>query len=255
MRTEWESTAGRAAKQRAAFSIDAVLAAGDPGGSDPGDDGAFFGFRRRAESRARPERQRHAGWRLRRHGLRGGHPVPPWFSPGLGAAAMAAWRATQAVLLAAACMLGTGRAWQSVSPVWRLAAVVLGLGYGAAAPASTHLLVPQTPRPVFNLVMSLRQIGVPLGGVLGRADPATLGPELSAGGHALLIEIGPVLLLLVADGVTTAGAGTADREPGRQVFGRALLAAVWIADKSRVPAACRSLRLSMPGWRCAWSRS
>ena len=30
------------------------------------------------------------------------------------------------------------------------AAVVLGLGYGAAALASTHLLVLQTPQPVFN---------------------------------------------------------------------------------------------------------
>ena len=57
------------------------------------------------------------------------------------------------------------------------AAVVLGLGYGAAAPASTHLLVPQTPQPVFNLVMSLRQIGVPLGGVLA----ALILPPLTSG--------------------------------------------------------------------------
>ena len=52
-------------------------------------------------------------------------------------------RATQAVLLAAAGML-TLAASSSVSGI-ACAAVVLGLGYGAAAPASTHLLVPHTP--------------------------------------------------------------------------------------------------------------
>ena len=71
-------------------------------------------------------------------------------------------RATQAVLLAAAGMLILAAFGSGVAGLG-LAAVVLGIGYGAAAPASTHLLVPQTPQPVFNLVMSLRQIGVPFG--------------------------------------------------------------------------------------------
>ena len=47
------------------------------------------------------------------------------------------------------------------------------LGYGGAAPASTHLLAPRTPRLVFNMVMSVRQIGVPLGGVLVKLKVAT----------------------------------------------------------------------------------
>ncbi|WP_339713540.1 MFS transporter [uncultured Sneathiella sp.] len=46
-------------------------------------------------------------------------------------------------------------------------AVVLGVGYGATAPVSTHLLIPRTKPSVLNLVFSIRQIGVPLGGVLG----------------------------------------------------------------------------------------
>ena len=66
-------------------------------------------------------------------------------------------RATQAVLLAAACMLLLAARGNGVTGL-ALSAAVLGIGYGAAAPASTHLLVPRTPRPVFNLVMSL-QIG------------------------------------------------------------------------------------------------
>ena len=105
-------------------------------------------------------------------------------------------RATQVVLLAAAGMLLLAGLGQGVTSL-ALAAVVLGLGYGAAAPASTHLLVPQTPRPVFNLVMSLRQIGVPLGGVLGSliVPPITV---LAGWRVALLVELIPALLLCLA---------------------------------------------------------
>jgi MFS family permease len=101
-----------------------------------------------------------------------------------------------------------------------LAAVVLGLGYGAAAPASTHLLVPQTPRAVFNLVMSLRQIGVPLGGVLAALilPPLTLSIGWRA---ALLTEVGPVLLLMVLLEIPRRR-WDFDREPNRRVFGRGL---------------------------------
>ena len=65
-------------------------------------------------------------------------------------------RTTQAVLLAAAGMLVTAASSFGVVGL-ACAAVVLGSGYGAAAPASTHLLVPHTPRSIFNLVMSLRE--------------------------------------------------------------------------------------------------
>ena len=89
-------------------------------------------------------------------------------------------RATQAVLLAAAGMLALAALGSGVTGL-ALAAVVLGLGYGAAAPASTHLLVPQTPQPVFNLVMSLRQIGVPFGGVMAALILPPLVAARSAG--------------------------------------------------------------------------
>jgi len=76
-------------------------------------------------------------------------------------------------------------------------AVLLGLSYGANAPAATHLLVPQTPPRVFNMVMSLRQIGVPLGGVLGSliVPPITV---LAGWRVALLVEVVPALLLCLA---------------------------------------------------------
>jgi MFS family permease len=129
-------------------------------------------------------------------------------------------RATQAVLLAAAGMLAFAALGSGVAGL-ALAAIVLGLGYGAAAPASTHLLVPQTPRPVFNLVMSLRQIGVPLGGVLAAL---ILPPLVLAIGWrgALLAELGPVLLLIALMEFPRKR-WDIGREPRRRVLGRTLL--------------------------------
>ena len=128
-------------------------------------------------------------------------------------------RATQAVLLAAGGMLAFAAFGTGVAGL-ALAAVVLGLGYGSAAPASTHLLVPQTPQPVFNLVMSLRQIGVPLGGVLAALilPPLALAIGWRA---ALLTELGPILVLIVLMEIPRKR-WDIDREPTRRVFGRTL---------------------------------
>lgn len=129
-------------------------------------------------------------------------------------------RATQVVLLGAAGMVLFATFGSGVGGL-ALAVFVLGLGYGAAAPASTHLLVPQTPMPVFNLVMSLRQIGVPLGGVLA----ALILPPLSlliGWRGALLTELLPILALILAMELPR-NRWDADREPGRPVFGQALL--------------------------------
>ncbi|MCF8466594.1 MAG: MFS transporter [Sneathiella sp.] len=76
-------------------------------------------------------------------------------------------------------------------------AVVLGIGYGATAPVSTHLLIPRTKPSVLNLVFSIRQIGVPLGGVLG----ALLLPLLTVGFGwriAFFAQIIPAALLICA---------------------------------------------------------
>jgi MFS family permease len=129
-------------------------------------------------------------------------------------------RATQAVLLAAAGMLAMAAFGSGVSGL-ALAALVLGLGYGAAASASTHLLAPRTPQAVFNLVMSLRQIGVPLGGVLAAL---TLPPLALLLGwrDVLAVELVPVLLLIVLLEVPRRR-WDAEREPARRAFGRTLL--------------------------------
>jgi MFS family permease len=141
------------------------------------------------------------------------------FSPGF-IHRFGAVRTLQSVLATTAAMLllaaGGSVVWLGTS------AVVLGLAYGAAAPASTHLLVPHTPPRVFNMVMSLRQIGVPLGGVLGSL---LLPPLLLHLGwrEALLAEL-PAVLLLAALLQIPRRSWDADASPTHRLLGRGLLA-------------------------------
>lgn len=104
-------------------------------------------------------------------------------------------RATQVVLLAALGMLAIAGTARGVAALG-ISAVVLGLAYGAAAPASTHLLAPKTPASVFNTIMSLRQIGVPLGGVLAALILPPLVGNFGWRG-ALLAETVPVVALIL----------------------------------------------------------
>ena len=100
-------------------------------------------------------------------------------------------------MLSAAGMLAIAAISVSVAQL-ALAAFVLGIAYGASAPASTHLLVPHTPRPIFNMVMSLRQIGVPLGGVCAALLlPPLVGPLGWRGAMALLLVPAVALIVLM----------------------------------------------------------
>jgi MFS family permease len=47
-----------------------------------------------------------------------------------------------------------------------LCAIIMGLGYGPTTPASSHVLSAQTPPRFMPLIFSIKQTGVPLGGVL-----------------------------------------------------------------------------------------
>ena len=102
-------------------------------------------------------------------------------------------RVGQLVLVAVLAMLATAATGSLAAIV--LGAVLLGFGYGATAPVSTHVLVPLTPASKLNLVLSIRQIGVPLGGVLGSlmVPPLVL---LIGWQPALLLQLLPVLALI-----------------------------------------------------------
>lgn len=76
-----------------------------------------------------------------------------------------------------------------------LSAVGLGLGYGLLTPPASHLLIRFTPASNRNLIFSLKQTGVPLGGIgaalITPAVAVAIGWQWALAGNALL------LLLLV----------------------------------------------------------
>ena len=97
-----------------------------------------------------------------------------------------------------------------------IGAVVLGSAYGATAPVSAHLLVPRTPPAILNLVLSIRQIGVPLAGVLA----ALLLPPLAlrvGWQQALLLLAIPVAALLL---LLEAPRRHWDNQPGHRAIWR-----------------------------------
>jgi predicted MFS family arabinose efflux permease len=98
-------------------------------------------------------------------------------------ARLGAVRVSQLCLLLSAAAL----ALTTISSPWALVlgALVLGLGYGPATPASSHLLAKVTPPHRLNLVFSLKQTGVPLGNAL--AGAVLPGAALAFGWRAAVL--------------------------------------------------------------------
>ena len=78
-----------------------------------------------------------------------------------------------------------------------LGALLIGLGYGPITPASSHLLALTTPAHRMSLVFSVKQTGVPLGGVLAGAGLPGLLLLIDWQG-ALLVAAGANLLCAFA---------------------------------------------------------
>lgn len=133
-------------------------------------------------------------------------------------------RVTQLVLMATLAMLLACSVGSVASVV--LGAALLGLAYGATAPSSAHLLVPRTPPPVMNLVLSIRQIGVPLGGVL--AGLIMVPMTLSLGWQAALLWQAVPVLVVVLLLECSRSAWDADRDPSCQILSKGLFAPVQI---------------------------
>ncbi len=65
------------------------------------------------------------------------------------------------------CAIGMALlAWMPTMEVGLVSAFVTGLGYGPMTPASSHLLARSTPAHRVSLVFSIKQTGVPVGGVM-----------------------------------------------------------------------------------------
>jgi MFS family permease len=86
---------------------------------------------------------------------------------GAAVARFGAIRVSQAGLLL--CAAGLGLCAVPSLPAIALGALLIGLGYGPITPASSHLLALTTPAHRVSVVFSVKQTGVPLGGVLAGA--------------------------------------------------------------------------------------
>lgn len=109
-----------------------------------------------------------------------------------------------------------------------LCAFVLGCGMGAPTPASSHVLVRVTPPRLLNLVFSIKQTGVPLGGALAGATLPALTLLLGWRGALLgaaLLCCGVVALLQL-----WRARMDADRKPVQRVG----IPSVWTAYRKRL---------------------
>lgn len=102
-----------------------------------------------------------------------------------------------------------------------IGALLLGCGYGATAPTSSHLLMKRTPPKIRNLIFSIRQIGVPLGGVLAGfiVPPLVLAFDWQT---AMGVQVIPALLMLVLLQFIRP-AYDADRDPNHVISARGLV--------------------------------
>lgn len=107
-------------------------------------------------------------------------------------------------------------------------ALMIGFGYGPNTPASSHILARTTPPERRALVFSLKQTGVPLGGMLAGAIVPSL--VLWLGWQVGTLVIAVAALALAAAVQPSRGFLDSDREPGKPIKGAALLgplAVVW----------------------------
>jgi MFS family permease len=119
----------------------------------------------------------------------------------LGSAAAGGWvarfgpiRVSQAGLLL--CLAGLSLAASGRPALVMLGAFVVGLGYGPTTPASSVILVRAAPPTLFSLTFSIKQTGVPAGGVLaGVIVPALI---LAIGWQWGAVAIGAACALLAA---------------------------------------------------------
>lgn len=135
-------------------------------------------------------------------------------------ARLGAMRASQAGL--ALCALGllcsvSGQLW-----LLALGAVLVGMGYGPITPASSHLLIRTTPPHRMAFVFSLKQTGVPLGGVLAGLFAPKM--EIALGWRGALIATALACLVCAAWAQLVRADLDADRHPGGRTRPRDFMA-------------------------------
>jgi MFS family permease len=89
----------------------------------------------------------------------------------------------------ASCLAGLALAATAYLPLVVLGAFVVGLGYGPTTPASSVILVRASPASRISLTFSIKQTGVPLGGVIAGALVPAMILLLGWRGSALAIGL------------------------------------------------------------------
>jgi predicted MFS family arabinose efflux permease len=112
-------------------------------------------------------------------------------------ARMGPLRLSQCCLVA--CAAGLAAAASGSLALVLLGAVAMGLGYGPVTPASSHILIRQTPPHRRAFMFSLKQTGVPVGGVLAGSVAAPLGLALGWQGSAIAVAAASLVLALAVE--------------------------------------------------------
>ena len=123
-----------------------------------------------------------------------------------------ALRTSQGALVACACGLALPAAWPTLAGAVA-GALLTGFGYGPITPASSHLLARTTPAHRASFVFSLKQTGVPLGGVMAGAIVPLLA--LAAGPRPALLAVAAACLVCAVVAQPFRALLDADRDPAR----------------------------------------
>jgi MFS family permease len=165
-------------------------------------------------------------------------------------------RVSQAGLLL--CGIGLGLSTTGVVALGLVGAVIVGLGYGPITPASSHILIRTTPRHRLSIVFSIKQTGVPVGGI---AAGLLIPPQqLSFGWVWALVSASAacVVMALIAQ-LVRAGLDTDRGHTTKQSLIASLLQPIRLvaADRQlRVLAACSfafaGVQLSLTTYLCSY---
>ncbi|MGF7162874.1 MFS family permease [Rhodoligotrophos appendicifer] len=83
-------------------------------------------------------------------------------------------------------------------PIFMVAAVLIGVGYGPVVPATSQILSARTPSRYANLIFSLKQSGAPLGGALaGLSLPLLVGLTGGWWSTVSIVSVSCAVLLLL----------------------------------------------------------
>jgi MFS family permease len=100
-------------------------------------------------------------------------------------------------------------------PLILVSAVLLGIGYGPATPAGSHVLARVTPAEIRGIVFSIKQSGVPLGGaVVGLAAPLV---SVWAGWRVAVLVIAALALFAALALQPVRARLDRDRQPGLRI--------------------------------------